>query len=243
MLKILIGMLAILCAVQTACAESLTLFPAEVTWSSASSGSITLGITSSGTSELLAGWWLKCAIQKVGDATGDVSFFSFSTPTNYVFGDDSYGMVPPVLSQPSDVLGPISDYALDDGVEVSATNANLIQFEITASGAVGRFNIVINPDESGWASTSEIHGFATATGDVLASVVFPVPEPSGILMLWPEMVALVVVGIWHGKNSRRTRPVQPTGYAASQNGIPYDAMTSGLPDTKFLAKGSASAGV
>lgn len=201
------------CCAHIACAGVMQITESEVTWPTASESSscwVTLGIEHTGTPDWLLVWNLVCQVGPIDGASGTAFVTNFAKPVDYVLGDDSLGIG---QSNDSPLGYMFSDVAGDviNGVEVPDNGKNLLQIQLTFSNAVGRFDLVIVPNDTGlgsnWLSSTGLQqefDVVYAPGrpqGVVASFVF-VPEPSCSLLLLP---GAVLIFFWSVRKIRATK--------------------------------------
>lgn len=205
------------CFAQTAYSEYLRIV--GQTWMAGSepSCSITLEIENTGPPDvLLSGWQLVLQIVPVGDAPENASFAYLLdyTPTDYVFGSQSFGIS---RSGASPTLTTFLDFstAPDGAVHVQPPNNNLLQFSLISPDAVGTYDIVLAPCNepdigSHWLDSDwGAHAFDVAPpperpDNVVATVVFSaIPEPPSSLMLVSGVVAMTLLGVVCRRHSPR----------------------------------------
>jgi hypothetical protein len=205
-----IGALLVLGIAQTSCAELLSLIARDGKWldSSRTSYQFTIGLDYPVTSQDLAMWTLVCKIIPIdGGPANALIFGEFTAPGDYIFSDGSFGIS---RSDNSPLGTTFSDIALNTRTLQTNENPNLIQLTVTASAAIGRYDIVVVPfdpavsDGSNWAS-SDFQQYAfdvipppgRPSGDgIIESVVFSsVPEPCGLIVLLSAGTAFLVPGL------------------------------------------------
>ena len=189
---------------QTIFAENLQITAAGVDWEAGPEQScwVTLRVDNTGTPDNLLIWQLVFQIVPIGDASGVVSIAGFSKPPAYVFGADS----PAIVSSSDSPLGPAFSGMANDltnGVDVPPSGKNLLQLQLTSQDAVGRFDIVVAPNDTGFGSNwlppsfvpqnFDVTSFPGRPERVVESVVFSsLPEPSNSSMLLWVIVVLTL---------------------------------------------------
>lgn len=204
MLKIGLGCVFALAIAQTVHADQLTIIARPITWTSGEVPFyITIGVYNTGTPQTLSGWTLVCTIAGVEGATGSVAFGDPAAPTNDIFADNSYAGILPSYSP---TLGTIFSNVAISPVEIQETAGTLNLVDLTlfpSPDARGRFDVTVVPDDgtgtgSNWLDAAYLpqsFNVAAPAGrpdGILASVVFPVPEPSsGVILSMAILLSLV----------------------------------------------------
>jgi hypothetical protein len=199
---------------QIACAEPVLQILGE-TWQAEADTtcSLTVKVTNPGSDDVqLSGWQLVCHIVPSAGSPTNAFFTELPnadhTPTaSFVFQAASTGVVRGGNeSLPGTFFGAQSLAESGEGEAVHPDTFNLLHFNLTSPDATGTFDIVIQPCigsdwDSCWIDSSlTVHPFEITapfgrSPSVIATVVFPAPEPSSGLTLLSGAAAIILMGV------------------------------------------------
>ena len=210
MQKTILGATLFLSVAHMVCADSppnLQITGEEITVNATQSSCwLTLGIENTGITNSLLSWQVSLQIVPIGAAPDTAVFTELDdyTPTNYVFGSFSWGIIRSDMPAGDADFSDMAKSGFDG--TVPSSGKNLLHLLFMCPDATGRFDIRLVPyneleytgsfwsDNNFITSPFDVVPVSDRPGsDIVASIEFlPVPEPSTILMLASVIISVII---------------------------------------------------